>query len=57
MNILNNRREALDHIRQTISLINSTYKMGDDLLLDNLKEVEQWLDEEITKLQSELKET
>ena len=57
MNILNNRREALDHIRQTISLINSTYKMGDDHLLDNLKEVEQWLDEEITKLQSELKET
>lgn len=57
MNLINNRREALDHIRQTISLINSTYKMGDDLLLDNLKEVEQWLDEEITKLQSELKET
>ncbi len=53
MNLVNNRREALDHVRQTISLIKSTYKMGDDLLLDNLKEVEQWLDEEIITLQAE----
>jgi len=57
MNIINNRREALDHVRQTISLIKSTYKMGDDLLLDNLKEVEQWLDEEITTLQAKRGET
>ena len=51
MSIVNNRREALDCINQAIALINSNYKLGDDLLLDNLREVVTWLEEEIESLQ------
>ncbi len=52
MSVINNRKEALDYIRLTVSLIKSDYKMGDDLLLDNLVEVAQWLEEEIASLQT-----
>jgi|GEM_PF-3749265 len=50
MSLINNRKEALDHIRLTVSLIKTDYKLGDDLLLDNLAEVAHWLEEEIASL-------
>lgn len=52
MSVIKNRKEALDHIRLAASLIKSDYKMGDDLLLDNLAEVAQWLEEEIASLEA-----
>lgn len=56
MGTMNNRREALDQVRLAMALIQADYKLGDDLMLDNLREVEGWLLEEIAALQARQRE-
>ena len=52
MSAIKNRREALDQVRLAINLILADYKLGDDLMLDNLREVEGWLVSEIETLEA-----